>query len=208
MWPDPSQIDIIEEPWAQLEIVVPNNYFSQVVKVLQDFKIALKSTKSLTYQKSIVEAQAPLREIITGSFYDKLKSATEGYASFNFETIGFEISDLVKLDILIAGNKEDVFAKIVSRVEAYTEGRKFLEKLKDVLPPQQFTVALQAVVAGNIIARETIKALKKDVTAHLYGGDITRRKKLWEKQKRGKAELKQKGRVSIPAEVFLKILKD
>ncbi|MDD5146504.1 MAG: translation elongation factor 4 [Candidatus Pacebacteria bacterium] len=208
LWPEATQIQKIEEPYARLEIVVPNIYFSQVVKILQGFHVNLLSSKALTAQKSLLEAEAPLREIITGSFYDKLKSGTEGYASFNFETIGFREAGLVKLDILVAGRKEDAFSRIVSQDEAYSEGKVFLQKLKDVLPAQQFAVALQASVGGNIIARETIRALRKDVTAHLYGGDITRRKKLWAKQRRGKEELKQKGRINIPADVFLQILKD
>jgi GTP-binding protein LepA len=207
-WPDQSQIKEIEEPWVALEVVVPNHYFSQVVKIAQGFKINIEETKVLTPLKSLIRAQAPLREIVTGVFYDKLKSGTQGYASFSFQIIGYRAADLIKLDILVAGVKEDAFARIVPRDNAYRGARDFIQKLKDVLPAQQFSVALQAAVNGNIIARETIKALRKDVTAKLYGGDITRRKKLWEKQKRGKEQLKQKGRVSIPAEIFLEVLKN
>lgn len=206
-WPDPSRIKDILEPWADLEIVVPNDFFSQVVKLMQGYSVIIRETKAITHYKSLIEAEAPLREIITGSFYDKLKSSTAGYASFNFKPTNYKKADLVKMDIIIADNKEEALARIVPRESAYDEGKDFLQKLKEVLPPQQFSVALQAAVGGNIIARETIKALRKDVTAHLYGGDITRRKKLWEKQKRGKSALKKKGRINIPAESYLDILK-
>lgn len=207
-WPDPAQIESTEEPWVELEIVTPNSFMGSVIQVLQSFQTYLKETKSVTTQKSILLADVPLRTIISGSFYDKVKSATKGYASFGFKPIGQREGDLVKLDILIAGDIEEPLARIVSRNTATKDGRKFLKKLKEVLPRQQFSVALQAVISGKIIARETISAKRKDVTGALYGGDITRKRKLLDKQKKGKKALKAKGHVNISAGTFLEVLKD
>jgi len=150
--------------------------------------------------------EAPLRKIITG-FYDKLKSVTQGFASMNYEFSEYKKADLVKLDILIAGKKEEAFSKIVHKREAYEIGKKTVEKLKETLPAQLFSVPLQAAISGKIIARETIKARAKDVIAPLYGGDYTRKRKLLEKQKKGKKELKEKGRIAIPANVFFEVFK-
>lgn len=207
-WPDPVLIDEMQEPWVLLEIVTPNKYLGKVMKVLQTFNASLEETKSVTIEKSILLAEAPLREIISGNFYDKIKSSTQGYASFGFEPLGYKHGELVKLDILIAGNIEEPFSRIVSRESAFTESKKFLKKLKTVLPKQQFSVALQAVVSGKIIARETISARRKDVTGALYGGDVTRKKKLLEAQKKGKKALKEKGKVNISATTFLNVLKE
>ena len=145
-----------------------------------------------------------MKEIITG-FYETLKSATQGYASMNYEILGYKKADLVKLEILVAGKKEEVFSKIVPRLKAEQEGRKMVRKLKELLPPQLFPVPLQAAVGGKIVARETLRARGKNVTAPLYGGDYTRKKKLLEKQKRGKKRLKEKGRITIPPKVFLEM---
>ncbi len=206
-FPDPSLIQEIQEPIVKVEIVTPNEYFGQLFRLFPQFEIVLENTQSLTNEKSLLVAKAPLREILSGSFYEKLKSSTEGYASFNFEQIGFQKSDLVKVDVLIAGQKEEAFAKILTREKAFNEIKKFLEKLKEVLPPQQFALAIQASIGGKIIARETLSALRKDVTAKLYGGDVTRKKKLLEAQKKGKQKLKNRAKVNIPAQVFLDILK-
>jgi len=176
---------------------------------LKNYSIRLLGTEPLSSQKIMIEGEGPLREIITGNFYDKLKSITQGYASFSFKPSGFREANLVKLDILIAGKKEEIFSKIVPREKAFSESKQILQKLKNFLPPQQFPVALQGAIGGKIIARETIKALRKDVTAPLYGGDVTRKRKLLEKQKKGKQKLKERfqGRLRIPSEVFLKIFK-
>jgi GTP-binding protein LepA len=206
-WPQPFQIKEIREPWVKLEIITPNSYFSQVFKILKNFRAHLKNTKFLTSQKSLLEAEAPLREIITGNFYDKLKSLTQGYASFSFQASCYKKADLVKLDILVAGKIQPPLAKIVPRDKAFSEAKKILQKLKETLPPQQFPVALQAAIGGKIIARETIKALRKDVTAPLYGGDVTRKRKLLEIQKKGKQKLKERGKLTIPPQVFLEMLK-
>jgi len=207
MYPDVSLIQETQEPWVSVEIITPNQYFNQLFRIFPVFEITLESTHSLTKDKSLLQAKAPLREIISGSFYEKLKSSTEGYASFSFEQIGYQKADLAKVDILVAGEKEEAFAKILTRDKAHSEIKKFLEKLKDALPAQQFALAIQASIGGKIIARETVSALRKDVTAKLYGGDVTRKKKLLEAQKKGKQKLKNRARVNIPAQVFLNILK-
>ncbi|MDD5738642.1 MAG: translation elongation factor 4 [Candidatus Pacebacteria bacterium] len=207
LWPDVALLQEAKEPWVKVEIITPNQYFSQLFRMFPAFEITLESTHSLTKEKSLLQAVAPLREIISGSFYERLKSSTEGYASFNFEQTGYQKADLVKVDVLVAGEKEEALAKILTKEKAFSEIKKFLEKLKEILPPQQFALSLQASIGGKIIARETISALRKDVTAKLYGGDVTRKKKLLEAQKKGKQKLKNRARVNIPAQVFLDILK-
>ncbi|NQU82550.1 MAG: elongation factor 4 [Parcubacteria group bacterium] len=207
-WPDPAEIEEVKEPWVVLEIVTPNTYMGQVMQVLQSFNAQLTDTQSVTADKSILLAEAPLRQVVSGNFYDKIKSATHGYASFSFEPIEYRKGDLVKLDILVAGKQEEPFSRITARKDAFYEGRKFLVKLKEALPKQQFSVALQAVISGKVIARETISARRKDVTGALYGGDVTRKNKLLEKQKKGKKALKARGKVNISANDFLEILKE
>jgi GTP-binding protein LepA len=208
LWPDSSQIQEIQEPWVELEIITPNSYFNSVFKILENFNASIEKTESFSSHKSLLSAQTSLREIISGNFYDKLKSISQGYASFSFRQIGFRKSDLVKLNILINGELEEPFSKIISREKAFSEGKILVRKLKKVLPPQQFAVSLQAALGGKIIARETIKARRKDVTAPLYGGDVTRKKKLLEIQKKGKKKLKTKGKINIPPNVFLEMLKE
>ena len=206
-WPDISLIQETQEPWVELEIITPNKYFSGLFKMFSFFEIILENTQTLTKEKSLLQAKAPLREIISGSFYERLKSSTEGYASFSFKQVGYQKANLVKVEVLVAGENEEAFAKILTKEKASTEIRKFLEKLKDILPPQQFALSLQAAIGGKIIARETVRALRKDVTAKLYGGDVTRKIKLLEAQKRGKKKLKGRAKVNIPAQAFLDILK-
>jgi len=208
LWPDISLVQETQEPWVEVEIITPNQYFGSLFRIFPLFEISLENTHSLTKEKSLLQAKAPLREIISGGFYERLKSSTEGYASFSFKQVGFLKADLVKVEVLVAGEVEEAFARILTKEKASTEIRKFLEKLKDVLPPQQFAVSLQATIGGKIIARETVKALRKDVTAKLYGGDVTRKIKLLEAQKRGKKKLKSRAKVNIPAQAFLDILKN
>jgi GTP-binding protein LepA len=204
----PSQNEIKEalEPWVKLEVVTPLNYLGQVSELLKNLKGKYIGTEYLGKERVLLIHEAPLREIIIG-FYDNLKGATQGFASMNYEILGYKPADLVKLEVLIAGKKEEAFSKIVDKKEAPAEGRKIVSKLKEILPSQLFSVPLQAVVGGKIIARETIKAKGRDVTAPLYGGDYTRKKKLLERQKKGKKELKEKSRIKIPSEVFLKIFR-
>jgi GTP-binding protein LepA len=158
--------------------------------------------KYFTTEKVIIFCEAPLAEII-GDFYNTLKSVTSGYASLNYEFLDYRKNDLVKLDIYVAGKVMDAFSKIVLRARAQEEGRHIVEKLKGLLPKQLFTVALQAAVGGKIIARETIAAMRKDVTGYLYGGDVTRKMKLLNKQKRGKKKMKDRGEVDIPSKVYV-----
>ena len=204
--PDPNKIQSIEEPIAELEIVSSQNYLGQIMKLMNEYRSKYLTTDYLGSEAIILRYRIPLAEIIV-DFYDRLKSISSGYASMNYKIIGFESANLIKLDILIAGEKIEPFSRIVPEEKSYQEGKRLVEKLKDIFPPQLFVVPLQAAVGSKILARETIKAKKKDVTGYLYGGDITRKMKLWKKQKRGKERLKERSKVNIPQEVFLEILK-
>ncbi len=206
-WPDQSFIKETMELFAKIEIISPDKFFGKIFKVFEGKESIIKRVEPISFEKSIIFGEGPLREIIGGTFYEDLKGATEGYASFSFEITEFKKSDLVKMDILLAGKKEEAFSKIVPKGKAYQEGRKLIGKLKEALPSQQFELAIQAVVGGRVIARESIKARRKDVTAPLYGGDVTRKKKLLEKQKRGKMKLKSRANIRIPNEVYLKVFK-
>lgn len=207
-WPDPSFIKRSLEPWVLLEIITPSSYIGKVMELLGTIGGILVENKYFKGDKMLITYKVPLRKIITG-FHDKIKSVTQGYASFNYELDDFIEGELVKLEILIGGNVEEVFSQIVSKNDAYTEGRKTVEKLKELLPSQQFALPLQARVYGKIIARETVKARRKDVTGALYGGDVTRKRKLLEKQKKGKKKLQERmGRVKVPSEAFFKVFKD
>jgi GTP-binding protein LepA len=204
--PDASKIEEIKEPWAKLEVISPSEYLGAVMKLLQGLGGVYVDTQYLGPQRLMVIFEAPLRDIIV-DFYDKLKSITSGYASMGYELIGWRAGDLVRLDILVAREIEEAFSRIVPRSRALGEGRAIVGKLKEIMPPQWFVVSLQATVGGKILAREDIAARRKDVTGYLYGGDITRKKKLLEKQKKGKKKMKDRGRVNIPQDVFLKVLK-
>ena len=204
--PDPSVIDDIREPWVKLEVIGPSEYLGVVMKLLQATGGAYLDTQYLGAERVVISYEAPLREIIV-DFYDKLKSATSGYASMGYELLGWRKDDLVRLDILVAQDPVEAFARIIPRHKAANEGRVIVEKLKEILPPQMFAVALQAAVGGKIVAREDLAARRKDVTAKLYGGDVTRKNKLLDKQKKGKKKMRDRGSVNIPQDVFLKVLK-
>lgn len=206
-WPDSLQGITIEEPWAFLEIITPSCYIGRILNIFRNLRGVYIKTEYLSSDRVILSYEIPLSEIIA-NLYNKLKSVTKGYASMNYRILGFKPGDLVKMDILIAGKKEKAFSKIVPRDRVYEEARLLVKKIKDNLPPQQFAVAVQAAVGGDIIARETLKARRKDVTAPLYGGDYSRKRKLLEKQKKGKKKLKEKGAVRIPPEVFLSVFKE
>ena len=214
MLPDFSRIENIAEPMAMPEIILPSSRLGSVMDLVSRFRNTSIATEYLGKDTVILKYKMPLAEIIT-DFYDKLKSVSSGYASMSYELSGMEISDLIRLDILVAGDMIEPFSRIVPREKAYYEGRAIVEKLKEIIPPQWFQVAIQAVVGGSsqsggtgkIIARETIRARRKDVTGYLYGGDITRKMKLLEKPKKGKKKMKEIGKVDIPQEVFLKMLK-
>jgi len=204
--PDPSIIDSIEEPYVKLDIISPSKYLGAIMELMNSARAEYKNTEYLEADKIILTFEAPLTDVIV-DLHDKLKSASSGFASMNYEFIGYQPNDLVKLDILVAGEKVDAFSRIVPRRNAFSEGKVLVEKLKEVVPRQNFQVALQAAVGGKILARETIKAFRKDVTTKLYGGDVTRKRKLLEKQKKGKKLRAQSGRVEIPSSAFLAVLR-
>lgn len=195
-----------QEPWAELEIICPLDYLGPVTKLLEKTRGHYQETEYLTSQRILVRYQVPLAEIII-DFYDNLKKTTSGYASMSYQLIDYRPADLVQLDILVAGEKVEAFSQLVHKKKAYFQGRALVDKLKELIPRHQFAISLQALVDNKIIARQNISPLKKDVTAGLYGGDYTRKRKLLEKQKKGKKKMKQRGRVNIPEEVFLKILR-
>ncbi|MFH1968135.1 MAG: translation elongation factor 4 [bacterium] len=205
-WPDQSKIKKTEEPWVSLEVIAPSVQMGKLMEILKNLKGNYLETNYLTPERAIIVFETPLRGIIA-NLYDKIKTVSQGYASMNYKVLGFRPGKLVKMEIWVAGHKEEAFSRIVSEDEAYSEGKKLVEKLKDVLPPEQFSVALQAVIGGKVIARETISARRKDVTGYLYGGDVTRKRKLLEKQKKGKKLMKQKGRVNVPTKAFLEVFR-
>lgn len=205
-WLPTSEIKEILEPWVKLEIITPTAFLGSVFEILKNKGGKHIENKPISQDRILLIEEIPLREIIIG-FYDKLKSQSQGFASMNYEILGYRPGDLVKLEILIAEEKEETFSKIVPRARVFKEGKKMISKLKEILPSQLFSVPLQAALEGKIIARETIKAKRKDVLQPLYGGDYTRKRKLLEKQKRGKKKLKAKGRIRLSPKVFLEIFK-
>ena len=206
MLPDFSRITELSEPVVDLEIIAPAEYLGSVMELVATYRNTYKATDYIGRETALIKYRMPLAEIIT-DFYDKLKSVSSGYASMSYEPSGMEKGDLVRLDILIAGDIVEPFSKIVAKEKAFYEGRYLVAKLKTVVPPQWFQVTIQAAIGSKIIAREDIRARRKDVTGYLYGGDITRKMKLLEKQKKGKKKMKESGKVNLPQEVFLKMLK-
>ncbi|MBI2062541.1 MAG: elongation factor 4 [Candidatus Yanofskybacteria bacterium] len=204
--PDLSVVESIAEPIVDLEVLAPTVYMGSVMELMATIRNVYKGTDYLGKETALLKYEMPLSEIIT-DFYDKLKSVSSGYASMSYEPKGMREGDLVRLDVLIAGDLVEPFSRIVPKEKAYYEGRAMVVKLKEVVPPQMFEVSIQAAIGGKVIAAESIRAKRKDVTQHMYGGDITRRMKLWKKQKRGKARMKETGRVNLGQDVFLKMLK-
>ncbi|MGI8603789.1 MAG: translation elongation factor 4 [Verrucomicrobiales bacterium] len=204
--PPVSTIEAIREPMVQAFILIPNEYIGEMMGLIMDKRGQLLHTETLDEKRVMLTCRLPLNEILV-DFNDKLKSLTRGYGSMDYEHAGFEVSDLVKMDILINAEPVDAFSTIVHREKAEFRGRALCEKLKEVIPPQLFQVPVQAAIGGKIIARETIRAMRKDVTAKCYGGDITRKRKLLEKQKEGKKKMKSIGKVNIPQEAFIQVLK-
>ncbi|HRI26588.1 MAG TPA: translation elongation factor 4 [Chitinophagales bacterium] len=205
--PDISILDSVEEPYITAQIITKPEYIGNIMKLCLDEKRGiLKNQMYLTTTRVELTYEMPLGEIVF-DFYDKLKTVSRGYASFDYHITGYKESDLVKLDILLNGDRVDALSALIHRTKAYEFGRKICNKLKDLLPKQQFVIAIQAAIGAKIIARETISALRKDVTAKCYGGDITRKRKLLEKQKEGKKKMRQIGSVDVPQEAFLAVLK-
>ncbi len=204
--PPAQQIDEIREPIVKVYIMIPNEYIGDIMQLIMDKRGTLDHTETLDDRRVMLHCVLPLNEILV-DFNDKLKSLTRGYGSMDYEHAGYQPADLVKMDMLIAGDPVDAFSCIVHRGKAEARGRQLAAKLKEVIPQQLFVVAIQAAIGGKVIARESISALRKDVTAKCYGGDITRKRKLLEKQKEGKKRMKAIGKVNIPQEAFIEVLK-
>ncbi len=202
----PERFLSIEEPYVKVSIFVPKEFVGQILDLCQGKRGIQKEFSYISKDRIMVVYELPLNEILW-DFYDRLKSASKGYASMDYEFLGYMESNLVKLDILLNGEPVDALSLIVHRDKAYYKGKQIAEKLREVIPRQMFEIAIQAAIAGKIIARESIKAMRKNVLAKCYGGDITRKRKLLEKQKEGKRKMKQIGRVEIPQEAFLSVLK-
>ena len=204
--PEPTTIDYIEEPYIAAQIITNAEFIGPIMKLCIDKRGILKNQTYLTGNRVEINFELPLGEIVF-DFYDKLKSISKGYASFDYHIIGYRESKLAKLDILLNGDNVDALSALIHQSNAYDFGKRICEKLKDLIPRQQFDVAIQAAIGTKVIARETVKAVRKDVTAKCYGGDITRKRKLLEKQKEGKKRMKQIGSVEIPQKAFLAVLK-
>ncbi len=205
-WPPEEKIKEVRERWVELKVLTPQNYLGKVLELLESFESKPVSTNYLGSEKMELIYEVPLRVIVVKNFYDKLKSISQGFASMDYRILDWRKADLAKLDVLILGKKEEAFSRIVPKKEAYQEGKKLIERIKEVFPPQLFSVPVQAQVGGKIIARENIKAKGRDVIAPLYGGDYSRKRKLLERQKKGKKKLKERGRMRIPPETYLKVL--
>ncbi len=204
--PDPAGIDRIEEPYIKAQIITKSEYIGQIMNLCIEKRGELKNQVYLTQDRVELTFEMPLAEIVF-DFYDRLKSVSRGYASFDYHPIGYKPSDLIRMDMLLNGEQLDALSALVHRSNAYELGKKICLKLKELIPRQQFEIPIQAAIGAKVIARETIKALRKDVTAKCYGGDITRKRKLLEKQKEGKKRMRQVGRVEVPQEAFMAVLK-
>jgi GTP-binding protein LepA len=204
--PDPAAVQEIREPVAAAMIITPKEFLGTLMELCQERRGEMKEMHYLSEDRVEIRYHLPLAEMIV-DFFDQLKSRTRGYGSLDYETIGYRPEDLVKVEILLHGEPVDAFSSIVHKERAYTYGRKMVEKLRELVPRQMFDVAVQASIGSRIIARETIRARRKDVLAKCYGGDITRKRKLLEKQKAGKRRMKQVGSVEIPQEAFMAALR-
>jgi GTP-binding protein LepA len=204
--PDPSSMDRIEEPYIKAQVITKSEYIGQIMTLCIEKRGELKNQVYLTQDRVEITFEMPLAEIVF-DFYDRLKSVSRGYASFDYHPIGYKASDLIKMDLMLNGEVLDALSALVHRSNAYDLGKKICVKLKELIPRQQFEIPIQAAIGAKVIARETIKALRKDVTAKCYGGDISRKRKLLEKQKEGKKRMRQVGKVEVPQEAFMAVLK-
>jgi GTP-binding protein LepA len=203
--PDATAIDRIEEPYVRLSVIVPAQYLGTMMELCQERRGSFKHLEHQVGGRVLLEYEIPLAEIIS-DFYDALKSRSKGYASMDYELTGFRPADLVKLDVFVAGQKVDALSMIVHRDRAQQYGRRLTERLKTIIPRQLFEVPIQAAIGGKIVARETVSAMRKDVLAKCYGGDVTRKRKLLERQKEGKRRMKRVGAVEIPQDAFMAVL--
>jgi GTP-binding protein LepA len=204
--PEPNLIKHIEEPYIKAQIITASDYVGAIITLCMEKRGIIKGQSYLTSERVEMNFELPLSEIVF-DFFDKLKTISRGYASLDYELIGFRESDMVKLDIMLNGEKVDALSAIVHRSKSYEWGKRICEKLRELLPRQMFDIAIQASIGQKIIARETVKALRKNVIAKCYGGDISRKRKLLEKQKEGKKRMRSVGSVEIPQEAFLAVLK-
>ena len=204
--PDPQEIQEIREPVVKVFVMIPADYIGDIMRIVMEKRGEVVHTETIDDTRVMLTCRIPMAEILV-DFNDKLKSTTRGYGSMDYEYDGYQAAKLVKMDMMIAGEPVDAFSMIVHRDRAESQGREIALKLKDVIPRQLFTVAIQACIGGKIIARESISAMRKNVTAKCYGGDVTRKRKLLEKQKEGKKRMKSIGRVNIPQEAFINVLK-
>ena len=205
-FPDEADIEMIEEPFILATIHVPRDYLGGVLKLCEEKRGIQQEVRYSGLNRAMVTYELPLNEIMY-DFYDRLKSLSRGYASMDYEMVGMRPAKLAKLDVRINGDLVDAMSLIVHRDKAYVRGRDMVQRMRELIPRQLFEVVIQAAIGGRIIARESVKALRKNVTAKCYGGDITRKRKLLEKQKEGKKRMKSVGRVEIPQEAFLAVLK-
>jgi GTP-binding protein LepA len=203
--PDVMKIEEIEEPWIRATILTPDEYLGSVLKLCQDRR-GIQVELTYVGNRAMAKYDLPLNEVVF-DFYDRLKSVSKGYASFDYQLTDYKASDLVKLQMLVNGDPVDALAMLVHRTRAEQRGRAMAEKLKELIPPHMFQVPIQAAIGGKVVARETVRAFRKDVTAKCYGGDITRKRKLLDKQKEGKKRMRQYGKVDIPQEAFIAALK-
>ena len=205
-YPDPSEISKTREPFIKASIIVPDKYMGNVMKVCHEFRGVSQNYQYLTRNRMEMKFELPLAEVVY-EFYDRLKSVTQGYGSFDYEIAGYQETDLVKLDFLINGERVDALSQLIHRDKAEARARTACKKLREEIPRQQFKIPIQGAIGGKIVSRETISAFRKDVTAKCYGGDISRKRKLLEKQKKGKKRMKMVGSVEIPQSAFLSVLK-
>jgi GTP-binding protein LepA len=203
--PDMSKVAEIREPWIKGEIVVPSDYIGAVIQLISNRR-GLQTNLSYIDERALISFEAPLANLLT-DFYDQLKSQTSGYGSFNYELDNYRTEDLVRVDFYVAGEMVDALSVMAHRTESQSLGREIVAKLKDVIPRQNFQVSLQAAIGGRFIAREDLSAYRKDVTTGLYGGDVSRKKKVLAKQAKGKKRMKRFGKVDIPSEAFTVLLK-
>ncbi|HOW60310.1 MAG TPA: translation elongation factor 4 [Candidatus Moranbacteria bacterium] len=204
--PDPSMIEEISEPYVKIDIITPAKYLGAIMDLMSSLRSIYLNTEYIDTERIVLSFEVPLTDIIV-NFHDDLKSVSSGYASMSYDLIGYRHSNLVKLDVLLAGDTVESLSRIVPKENAHREGKRIVEKLKDAIPRQNFAIPVQAAIGGKIIARETIRPFRKDVIAKLYGGDVTRKNKLLEKQKKGKKKMKNIGKVQIPSEAYLAVLK-